>query len=226
MSNLNQSYRQGANNLFRKTIRLMVKRLRFYSRDLKNILSYGKYAPKACQTIYIKPTEVTSALASYDFIGRKNSGQVLSGDWDLNTKPLEGFIKYDACVQHFMFGKSWAETGIYEYMNELVIGASGVDDCHSMDDIINRYKKLDALYLLLKRHGKTAYKARADLDPFSFREEGGVYIHIGRNGELIFGGGGFHRFSITRLLGFDSIPAQLGVVHKDFVKQWHEHLLE
>lgn len=58
------------------------------------------------------------------------------------------------------------------------------------------------------------------MTPRCLRESGGVYVHINRNGEAIFGGGGIHRFAIARILSLDTIPAQLGVVHEEALKLW------
>ena len=86
----------------------------------------------------------------------------------------------------------------------------GADGCNNIDDIRQRYERLDELIEYLRLGG--TFK-----EGTGFRESGGVYIHIGREGEMIFAGGGCHRLAIAQKLNLKEIPAQLGVVHRDFV---------
>ena len=55
------------------------------------------------------------------------------------------------------------------------------------------------------------------LRSFNFREKGSVYVHIGRNGKIIFSQGGINRLAIIKSLtdmNSKKIPMQLGVVHR------------
>jgi hypothetical protein len=65
-------------------------------------------------------------------------------------------------------------------------------------------------------------KTRKELYSEVFREMGGVYIHIDRNSKVLFGGGGFHRLAIAKILKLNTIPTQLGVVHKKAINSWKQ----
>ena len=92
---------------------------------------------------------------------------------------------------------------------------SRYDDCGSLDEVVARYRKLDRFYQHLVNGGR--YHTMYELKPNNFREQGGVHINIGRNGELLFGGGGCHRLAIAQILKLPQIPAQIGVCHKQAV---------
>lgn len=46
----------------------------------------------------------------------------------------------------------------------------------------------------------------------------GIIIHFDKNGVPLFGGGGFHRLSIAKILNIPIIPAEIGLVHYEALK--------
>ena len=56
-----------------------------------------------------------------------------------------------------------------------------------------------------------------ELDEKNYKEEGGILIHIGPSGELVFSETGSHRLAFAIILGIEKIPVQIGVVHKDAI---------
>jgi hypothetical protein len=119
--------------------------------------------------------------------------------------------KISIVYEYFDTGKSWEQCGAYENMKLLMKQHPGADGCYTEEDIRARYDRLSELIENLKAGGKF-------LERSGFRESGGVYIHIGRNGELLFGGGGCHRLAVAQKLNLERIPAQVGVVHRQFLK--------
>jgi hypothetical protein len=61
-------------------------------------------------------------------------------------------------------------------------------------------------------------KQRQRVSKLAFRESGGVLVHILADGMPVFGGGN-HRFAAARVLNFQRIPAQLGIVHPEAIQQ-------
>jgi len=57
-----------------------------------------------------------------------------------------------------------------------------------------------------------------ELDPSNFREKGGILVRIGKNGKQVFGGSGFHRLAIAKVVELDLIPAYIGIVDKESIK--------
>ncbi len=185
-------------------------------RDLWNLVSGGGDFPRAQERIWINPMQLTriytrNPVQTPDY-KRRHSGMVLAGDWDHHTEPLDQSWKIAACLAHFRDGKTWEDTGVYDRMQAMIIERGQFDSCRTMDDIIARYQKIDALYADIQKNGfrdETVRKYGA------LRLPEGVYVHLDRTGKPIFGAIGNHRIGIARALGLTRIPAQLGVVHPE-----------
>lgn len=191
--------------------------------DSINKIKYLSDGPKYSELIYINPCDVLSALPGAH-IDRADTGKVLDGDWDLDLISIDDISKYRLCRDKFLYNSSWEDVGYYELMRNQVKFFYGADRLYGFHDIKLRCEKLDVLYYEVKSTG--VLKTRKELNKKAYRESGGVYIHIGRNGNLIFGGGGCHRLAIAKALGLKKIPAQLGVVHRKAIKKWRFSLLE
>ncbi|MBL7835052.1 MAG: hypothetical protein JNK18_13925 [Cyclobacteriaceae bacterium] len=195
------------------------KRIHFLKRDLLNKVRYGNSAPRFGQIIYVDPRKCNSYLVSE--WNRKHSGDVQSGDWDISVRPLEEHPKYQYCVQHWVHGVSWRDAGAYDFLKGLIEArGEAVDGCFTEQDILDRYDELDRVFEYVSRTRQLS--PRKEINPDNFRETGGIYFHINRSGIPIFGGGGVHRFSMSKILNFTCVPAQLGVVHADAVKDWQK----
>jgi hypothetical protein len=150
---------------------------------------------------------------------RKHSGYVVDGDWDLNTIPLIEYPKFKFCIQHWVNGLSWEESGAYDFLMKLIEKKGGaVDNCLTLKDVIKRYEMLDVIYHQLSQNSK--FHKQKQLNPNNFRETGGIFFHINRNNIPVFGGGGVHRLAMSKILNLNVVPAQLGVVHKAAIKDW------
>ena len=149
---------------------------------------------------------------------------ILGGDWDANTFPITTQWKIAACLDHWVHHIPWHETGVYDRMMELIRQHGAVDQCRTLGDVIARYERLDQIYRVVKAEGRL--RSRSELDPKNFREGGGIYIHVGRSGEPLFGLGGNHRLAIAIALDLSVFPAQVGVVHSKAVKlDWRQMLV-
>lgn len=179
------------------------------------------------QPIYIDPTSIRSYRPAtgwgenrQSFHRDKDIGRIVGGNWDQDeaTIPINMNEKFAAVIEHFENGTDWSETGIIDHMAELISKRGVADGCKSIEEVHSRYDYIDSLYQKIKENG---YKSQAELGTKSQRhptfEE--VCISIGRDGGLIFGGGGgTHRLAIARHLGVDKIPVGVIVRHR----QWQE----
>ena len=219
----------------------IIRYARFFLRDMQNMAKYGRNAPLTAQLIHINPQnveyvyyrdlwndELPESLKQKDrhsapaLGGRRASGLVIGGDWDKDIEVLEKFPKYMICQNRFSNGDSWEDTGAYSLMDKIMKDRPGADGCHTSEDVMQRYRLIDELYLSVQMNGRL--KSRKEIQGGNFREQGGVYFHIGRNGDVLFGGGGWHRLVVARFTGMESIPAQLGVVHSDAIRIWRRYL--
>ena len=183
-------------------------------RDVWNLVSGGGGFPRAQERIWINPMQLTRIYtrnpAQTPDYKRRHSGMVLAGDWDRHTEPLDESWKIAACLAHFRDGKTWEDTGIYDRMQAMITERGQFDSCRTMDDIITRYQKIDALYADIQKNG---FRDETVRKYGTLRLPEGVYVHLDRTGQPIFGAIGNHRIGIARALGLTRIPAQLGVVH-------------
>ena len=192
-------------------------RLDVYRRDLANKLKYGKHAPKHLETIWINPQHIDSFIPKEEILrvtgkSRKEaSGCVV--EWTNVSKiiPLENDFRYRYAFNRWRDGKSWNEIGVYEYMKNETKKYKDM----SKAELEKRYRKFDKLFENVKKDGRL--KRRKEVDPSAFREENGVLIHVGEAGKLYFGGVGFHRFSIAKVLELQQIPACIGIVDESSI---------
>lgn len=187
-------------------------------RDRENFLRYGRDAPFSCERIMVKVESIRYMLDNYSISRRDGTGRVMSGDWDAANKLFTDSFKFRACYDRFVNKISWEKTGIYDYMLELLSETPGVDGVKDIADIVKRYNEIDEIFNLVKKNGRLS--SRLELNPNNFREHGGIYVSINRCGDVIFGGGGFHRLSIAKILELEYVPAQLGIVHEDALSTW------
>ncbi len=171
-------------------------RLSLIIRNCVNLIQYGANAPLVWERIYVSLAEVTTVILPSDMFHRNETAKVMGGGWDCSVRPLSQHPEYQEICAYFVEGEGQKikrpET--------------------------SRWYDHIALYEHLKAGGE--FKTRQQLGQAkSQKERGGVYIHIGRNGNPIFGGNaGNHRLAIALLLNLKCIPALLGVVHLDAVK--------
>ena len=196
--------------------------IRKYGKDVQNTIKYGRNAPVYAERIWIRPADCTEAIESeaitqafHNLGPRSASGRVIDFLWPFERKlHIMKIKKIKCCVEHWVNGVAWENTGIYEYMKTRILKEGSVDGCSNMKDIIERYNKLDAIYEEVKKEGRL--KTRKEINPNAFREKGGILIHIGPNGVPYFGMGGTHRFAIALTLDI-VMPAQLGIIHKSAI---------
>lgn len=193
----------------KNTVPALRDRIRASRIDPKNRAAFGAAAPVHGQAIRVATTEVTTEVKGGP--GRALSGVVLQGDWDIGQTPLTKNSKIAYCLQHWVEGKTWEESGAYELLQKLIAEKGSADNCRTHHDVVNRYARLDTIMEQVKSSG--GLEPSSEMRPGSFRECGGILIHIDREGRPVFGGGGHHRLAIAMSLGLGDFPAQLGAVH-------------
>ena len=190
--------------------------------DTTNRLRFGQDAPRVAQLIWVEPAACHVALNISEALGPASpslSGRVRGGDWDLQVRPVADVEKIAFGLRHWRDGVPWEETGAYEHMMRLIAERGRpVDRCSTLEDVIARYERLDAIYDEVLREGRL--KPRAELSHGAFRERKGILIHVSRHSTPIFGGSSNNRFAMALALGLPAMPAQLGVVHAQAVRSW------
>jgi hypothetical protein len=186
----------------KKAIRRYVLR----SRDVTNILRYGPKAPRYAELIWVNPKDIRYALwGPSNYV--KCSGRVLDIEAHFKLINIHDTPRIRSCFAHWVDGVPWESTDDHLIMLEAV--RSGKDWGWTEEDLYRRYNRLDQVFRQAK--DSMRLKTRKELDPKAFREEGGIVVCIGTNGEpLLYDG--FHRLAIALILELPIVPAQLGYV--------------
>lgn len=185
--------------------------------DVANVLRYGRSAPLLFQRIWLDPSECTRRTET--FREYTWSGRVMGGDWDLAAGLLEDHPVIRACRLHWKEGIAWEQTGVQEWlMGRIAREGAPVDGCSTIEDVRERYERLDRTYDVVSREGRL--RSRREMPDAHFRERGGIVISVGRRGEPILCWSGHHRLAMAQVLELPRIPAQLQVVHPGALDLW------
>jgi hypothetical protein len=184
-----------------------LKRYLWRARSVINLMRYGSAAPQYAELIWVRPRDVKGAV-----VGRSDmfscSGKVVHDE--IRAIDLYDTPRIRSCRQRWVDGIPWDQTPEYMPMREAILSGKDWAGCSTEDGLRARYAELDDLFHATRISGRL--KTRQELDSTSFREEGGILICIGSNGEPLFFEGA-HRFGIALVLDLPIIPAQLGCVH-------------
>jgi len=169
------------------------------------------------ERIWVDPREIDTIIyreevkAVTGIHRSKASGCVVDWKKIKGEKPLMEEFRVQYCFKHWKEGMEWDEIGVYDYMSNTKMYGNW-----PREKITARFKMLDKAYEEAKKTGRL--KTRNELQPSNFREKDGILVHIGKNGKPIFGGNGFHRLAIAKVLELDLIPACIGIVDKESIK--------
>ncbi|MEX2127609.1 MAG: hypothetical protein WD871_05140 [Xanthobacteraceae bacterium] len=154
------------------------------------------------KVIWIHPTHIRYKVRSSD---KLNQNDILSGDWDLSRITIEEMLKFKSVVQRFGEGLNWEDTDLFQHYAKQLREGTPVRRGKSILELKAAYTAtVDKLYNRIKSEGFILSMDRNQ------RENDLPHVHIGRDGEILFGNGGNHRLSIARFLNLTRMPC---VVH-------------
>ncbi|MDJ1430968.1 hypothetical protein [Halostagnicola sp. A-GB9-2] len=161
--------------------------------------------------VSVDPNEISVANRSIDkYLA---TGAVRGGDWDLQTTPYEASIKHRSVEQRYIDGKAWTETDVYGELCRRIDEEGEADGCFSRDDLERRYERIDRLYESIRNRGYDPTKQYEGADSRIASSLDQVCVSIGRDGDLVFCGGGNHRLSIAKVLELEAVPIRVVVRH-------------
>lgn len=205
----------------------LLKRSAFYGRDIKNYIKHGPSAPKFAERIWIIPDDKTmflTAASMRKYIGMSNqeaSGRVIEFSWPVEKAiPVCKLTKIKMCLEHWRNGISWEDTGIYEYMEKMILEYGEHDGCKNTDDLIKRYEKLDILFEQARQEGRLRTWEELNPNHADKRRDSG-FVHIGPKGKHYWAGAGQHRLAIGYILKIP-LPAQIGCIHFSALPYLHQ----
>jgi 2-polyprenyl-3-methyl-5-hydroxy-6-metoxy-1,4-benzoquinol methylase len=161
----------------------------------------------------LRPDEVREAL-----LGGPGD-LVLAGEWDAkgwgtSLVPIESMDIYEAMRDVLVGGANWQETRFFRRVRRQIVEEGTPRwGCRTEEDLLERLTvNLPALYAEIRDHG---YRSQAELDSGSPEDE--IRVGIRRDGRfLLFDGR--HRLIIARLLGLETVPVNVVVRHRKWVK--------
>ncbi|MCG5532275.1 hypothetical protein LRF89_02330 [Halorhodospira sp. 9621] len=207
--------------------------LRIFREDVKNVLRFGKDAPRKYQLVYVPPHFIEwtlSVLPRPPVLSKvypRNAVQIgprplhepnviVPGDWDKAVLPIMENRIVARTVRKLETGASWEAVGEIDLMNRLIEICGEEDGCRSRRDLVQRYRKLDELFAVIGSRRRLL--PQSAVTKGRLRERGGIGLAISRTGRLILGDNGNHRLAAARYYGIPMVPACLQVVHVDFVR--------
>ena len=192
--------------------------LRFQAaqRDIVNLARYRSAAPRWCECIWVDPAEITRHIAGFR---EEYSGRIVDGEWDVMSVPLEGHPKLRFAHLRWAEGRSWDDTGAVNFYLEEIELYGARDGCRTEADLRRRLEDLDRIFEGVRQEGRLRTR-REIFGRRAFREMGGIRVHVGRDDEPIFGGAGYHRLAMARVLTLPLVPAQIGIVHPQSLGSW------
>lgn len=188
----------------------------------KNRRKYSAVAP-LCKTITIEIDQIAGWYGGNRYDRITYPGQIIGGDWSgrITKKDtrLENSLKFKAIRERYENGKKWKHTDLFQqrYKKQLKNGLRlrGVDNLDDLDKIYCKY--FDKLFINLEKEGVVPpSEERPDIKP--------IYIHINKNGELLYTVDGNHRLAMCMVLGIKTMPVRVWLRHEEW-QQKRELLL-
>ncbi|MDG5821325.1 hypothetical protein [Natronococcus sp. A-GB7] len=220
-----------------KAVNKSLQRHYLYRHHIRYNLLYNKFVkgfdeiPDPYTPIMVDPANVRLCGLSYHSNGilsvskYTDTGKIVGGDWDLekNCPHIKTSPKYRAVLERYKEDKSWEETGIYDELADYIEEYGSIDGCYTERDLKERYRHIDELYKSIKQNGYYSQRELTNNDPRRAALDE-VCLNVGRNGQFVFGGGGWHRLAIANVLNIDKIPVHVIIRHSGWQKKREEAL--
>lgn len=138
------------------------------------------------------------------------AGHVWGGDWDLAVRPIVRHPTYKGLREHFVKGLEWERTSLFR-----TPGFTYLKDAQSVQE---KCRARDALYHSIQQRGILPSYEGDEADPFNTGAVKNIIVLIGRSGRIIFGSRGWHRLCIAKILKLPSIPVEVVVRHREWLR--------
>ena len=200
---------------------------KFYT-SINNLINSIRYSALSnpYKTIMINPTNIDYRLRKHNdsmVIAQakyRGIGRIRGGDWDTYYKSIEDTSDGRGCIikgfrQRFESGMSWEKTDHYCHVKEKY-EKKKYGNFNSLEEAVQ--KRMESNELLYNKILENGYRSNHQSkpirpgvsEPIESRLE--VLVVIGRGGDIYLFGG-YHRFSIARVLDIE-IPVQVVCRHK------------
>lgn len=181
-----------------------------------NKIRFERIAP-IDKTIWVKIDDLFGWYRGNRYGQITYQGQIKGGDWSgkitTSEQMLNNSIKHQAVIQRFKYGHKWRNTSLFteRYAEDLKEGKKKKGK-NNLEELEKYYeKRYDSLFSKIKNNGVLpATEENPHIAP--------IFIHIDKNGELLYTVDGNHRLAMCQVLNIRKIPVQVWMRHK----QWQE----
>jgi len=168
------------------------------------------------EVIYVDPNQIKHISGNHD---KKRRGWVVDGDWDKNGKRFLDLPIPAAIKEHYMEGKEWEETTLYDHYSDK---DSFKEKCQKIENLYDQITAngFHSQKELVRSDPKKAYPSvNATMSPRTNE----ITIDIGRDGELLWNMLGKHRLSIAKVADVDTVPVLVFTRHRQWEQTRNEY---
>lgn len=201
-------------------------------------IAYAKFTLAEFQHIEIPPQQLNFRL--HDWISSDHGPQhtndyfICTGDWSTVLTEIKKSPVYEEAQQLHTANLDYLATAVYQrYLKQLTQGHIHTRNKIALDTpekISLYFERFVTLFRSIQTHGfMTLEQARKTKDPLSDRSairtwrtnygETNIGIAIGPRGEFIALPGGQHRLAIACAIGLPAIPAEIRMLHIDWLSK-------
>jgi len=153
---------------------------------------------------------------------------ITNGDWDIDGKKhVDDWFRMSMFTKHFEHGIPWRDIEEYQMLEETIrdrgwVGTLDIPkEEHSVEKLYEYHMFIDELYNKIKDYGYKSQKELTKKDDFAKRDKhhslNEIQVRISRDGEIM-PSTGYHRFTIAKILGINSVPVRTTTRHLEWQK--------
>lgn len=198
-----------------------LKTLRLRARSMQAVhAAHADPYLDATRVLLVDPAVVT-LMAVFDedvYAPAQGFGHVVDGDWDLATRVNTEQRYYRVVSEVITKGIRWRDTETGREARSVIAAGGTWMGIRDMEVLEERYRLHDELLRSMRSSGFYTQRELRKERPPSFKERlvDEILVGVGRDGRILLIDGR-HRFAIASILGFGSVPVQVGVRHSEWM---------
>jgi len=161
--------------------------------------------------IWVEPCLVRRVVHE-GIINPRFPGEIVAGEWDKQWKIMtpQSSDKVRSIILRLRDGVPWEETPLFGEDLERRLRKKGRHrGKRNIDEVRSVYAaELDDLVEDMQSSGFRLPSRRKGIDP--------IFVHIDRNGKVLWGGGGNHRVTIAAVIGLPLVPVFVWRRHSEW----------
>jgi hypothetical protein len=158
--------------------------------------------------IWVRPEDIVFKIKGDHSL---HANDIRPGDWDLRRSHVSKTSKFVSIIQHFRDGRPWDDTALFADYCDRINRGQLVRGTNNRQGLKRQYEtRVDTAFEDMRANG---FRIARDI---LGRPTNLPHVHIGRNGEVIYGTRGNHRLAMAKLLSLRVIPCHVRARHADW----------